>query len=69
MAKELKGVKSNNKKLRGKFNKKSKSNAATNPDRTVKGNTSGTGNTLRSKNTIKRLKMYDQRMPKTDKLH
>lgn len=69
MAKELKGIKANNKKLRGKFSKKSKSNAATNPDRVVKGNTSGVGSTLRTKNTINRLKMYDQRMPKLDKMH
>jgi nuclear GTP-binding protein len=69
MAKELKGVRANSKKLHGKFNKGSKSNAATNPDRVVKGNTSGVGSTLRTKNTIKRLKMYDQRMPSKEQMH
>lgn len=69
MAKEQKGVRGNNKKLHGKFKIGSKSNAATNPDRKVKGNTSGVGNTMRTKNTIKRLKMYDQRMPSKEQLH
>jgi hypothetical protein len=59
MAKELKGVRANHKRLHGKFNHKSKSNAATNPDRVVKGNTSGHGSTMRTKSTIKRLKMYN----------
>ena len=69
MAKELKGVRANHKRLHGKFNKSSKSNAATNPDRKVKGNTSGVGNTMRSKSTIKRLKMYDQKMPNKEQMH
>ena len=63
MAKELKGVRANNKKLHGKFSKKSKSNSATNPDRKIKGNTSGVGSSMRTKNTIKKLKMYNQKMP------
>ena len=63
MGKVLKGVRANNKNLHSKFKKSSKSNAATNPDRVVKGNTSGVGNTMRTKNTIKRLKMYNQKMP------
>jgi nuclear GTP-binding protein len=69
MAKELAGVRAHHKKLHGKFNHGSKSNAATNPDRKVKGNTTGVGNTMRTKNTIKRLKMYDQRMPSKEQLH
>jgi hypothetical protein len=63
MTKVQKGVRANNKKLHSKYNKTSKSNAATNPDRKVKGNTSGVGNTMRTKSTIKRLKMYNQKMP------
>ena len=65
----MKGVRGNHKRLHGKFKNSSKSNAATNPDREVKGNTSGVGNTMRSKNTIKRLKMYDQKMPDNKKLY
>ena len=69
MAKELKGVRANHKKLHSKFNKQSKSNAATNPDRKIKGNTSGTGNSMRTKSTIKRLKMYNVKMPSLQKMH
>ena len=69
MAKVLKGVRGNNKRLHGKFNKNSKSNAATNPDRKVKGNTTGVGSSMRSKSTIKRLKMYDQKMPDKEQMH
>ncbi|MCB0369009.1 MAG: hypothetical protein KDD45_06030, partial [Bdellovibrionales bacterium] len=57
------------KSLHGKFKKQSKSNAATNPDRNIKGNTSGTGNSMRTKSTIKRLNMYNQRMPSLKQLH
>jgi hypothetical protein len=63
MAKEQKGIRGNHKKLHSKFNKSSKSNNSNNPDRVIKGNSSGVGNTFRTKNTIKRLKMYDQKMP------
>ena len=35
----------------------------------IKGNSSGVGNTFRTKNTIKRLKMYDQKMPDMKKMH
>lgn len=35
----------------------------------IKGNSSGVGNTFRSKNTIKRLKMYDQKAPDMEKMH
>ena len=69
MAKQLKGIRAKSKQLHGKFTNKSKSNAATNPDRKVKGNTSGTGSSMRTKNTIKRLKMYNQRMPSIQKMH
>lgn len=37
--------------------------SSTNPDRKVKGNTDGKNNSLRTKNTIKRLQMYRQKMP------
>ena len=40
-----------------------------NPDRKVDGNTSGKGNSMRSKSTINRLKMYRQRMPDQEKRH
>ena len=63
MAKEARSIRKNNKKLHGKFSKSSKSNSSMNPDRKVDGNTSGKGNSLRSKSTINRLKMYKQRMP------
>jgi len=43
--------------------------SSTNPERKVKGNTTGVGNTMRSKNTIKRLQMYNQRMPNKEKMH
>jgi nuclear GTP-binding protein len=69
MAKEQHGVRANGKRLHSKFNKGSKSNAATNPDRVIKGNTNGVGNTFRTKNTIKRLKMYDQKMPDKKKMY
>jgi hypothetical protein len=69
MAKEQTGIRANHKKLHGKFKHGAKSNAATNPDRVVKGNTSGVGSTLRTKNTIKRLKMYDQKMPNKAKMY
>jgi hypothetical protein len=59
MAKQLAGIRAKSKNLHSKFQNKSRSNAATNPDRVIKGNTSGNGNTFRTKNTIKRLKMYD----------
>ena len=63
MAKELSGVRANHKALHGKFKKSAKSNNSNNPDRVIKGNTSGVGNTYRTKNTIKRLKMYDMKAP------
>jgi nuclear GTP-binding protein len=69
MAKEVKSIRSNNKKLHGKFEKGSKSNASTNPNRTIKGNTDGKNNSFRTKNTIKRLKMYDQKMPDKKKMY
>lgn len=69
MAKELKGIRAKSKKLHGKFNKGSKSNSSNNPDRIIKGNTSGVGSTFRTKNTIKRLKMYDQKAPKAEQLY
>lgn len=69
MAKELSGVRANHKALHGKFKKSSKSNSSNNPDRVIKGNTSGVGNTYRTKNTIKRLKMYDQKAPDKKKMH
>ncbi len=69
MAKQAKGLSKNSKSLHAKFNKNTKSMAATNPDRKIKGNTSGTGNTMRTKGTIKRLKMYDQKMPDKKKMY
>lgn len=69
MAKEQKGIRGKSKGLHGKFNKGSKSNNSNNPDRVIKGNSSGVGNTFRTKNTIKRLKMYDQKMPDLEKMH
>lgn len=69
MAKEQKGIKSNNKKLHSKYGKTSRSNNPDNPDRVIKGNTSGTGSSMRTKSTIKRLKMYNQKMPTIAKLH
>lgn len=58
MSKKEKGLKRNNKNLHNKFKKEGKSNASTNPDRVIKGNTDGKNNSLRSKNSIKRLQMY-----------
>jgi len=69
MAKELKGIRAKSKKLHGKFKQSAKSNSSTNPDRVIKGNSSGVGNTFRTKNTIKRLKMYDQKMPDKKKMY
>jgi hypothetical protein len=46
-----------------------KSNASTNPDRKIKGNTSGKNNSLRSASTIRRLKMYNAKMPDKEKMH
>ena len=43
--------------------------SSTNPDRHVKGNTDGKLNSLRTKNTIKRLQMYRQKMPDKQKMH
>ncbi len=63
MSKKQKGLTRNNKNLHNKFKKDGKSNASTNPDRKIKGNTDGNNNSLRSTNTIKRLKMYEQKMP------
>ena len=69
MAKEQKGIRGKSKSLHGKFQKGSKSNASTNPDRMIKGNTSGTGSTFRTKNTIKRLKMNDEKHPDKEKMY
>jgi len=69
MAKQMTGGMSKHKKLHGKFKNQSRSNAATNPDRVIKGNTSGAGSSFRTKNTIKRLKMYDQKAPDMKKMH
>lgn len=52
-----------NKKGHKKFSKGGKSNSSSNPDRQIKGNTDGKNNSLRSKSTIKRLKMYDMKKP------
>ena len=57
-----------NKVLHGKFNKKSKSNASTNPNRETKANTSGLMNTFRTKATINRLNMYNEK-PDKDKMY
>ena len=60
----------NNKKLHNNFKSGGKSNSSTNPDRQVKGNTDGQQNSLRTKATIKRLKLYNQKMPdKYDNSH
>ena len=45
------------------------SNSSNNPNRTVKGNTDGKNNSLRTKSTIKRLKMYDAKAPSLEQLH
>ena len=52
-----------------KFGKGGHSNSSLNPERTIKGNTSGKNNSLRSKATIKRLKMYTAKAPKLAELH
>jgi nuclear GTP-binding protein len=69
MGKKVSARNTKNHKLQGKFQNQSRSNAATNPDRVIKGNTSGTGSSFRTKNTIKRLKMYDQKAPDLAKMH
>lgn len=52
-----------------KFGKGGKSNSSLNPERVIKGNTDGKNNSLRTKATIKRLKMYNQKMPSLEKMH
>lgn len=52
-----------NKNSNKKFGKGGKSNSSQNPDRIIKGNTDGKNNSLRTKATIKRLKMYSQKKP------
>lgn len=69
MSKKQKGLSRNSKNLHSKYNKQSKSNSSTNPDRKIKGNTDGQNNSLRSTNTIKRLQMYRQKMPDKAKMH
>lgn len=69
MSKKTKSLKKNNKTLHNKFKVNNKSNSSMNPDRKIKGNTDGTNNSLRTKSTIKRLKMYNQKMPSLAKMH
>ena len=69
MTKKTDSMQKNNRKLHGKFKKTSKSNSSMNPERKIKGNTSGQNNSLRTKSTIKRLKMYNQKMPDKEKMH
>ena len=52
-----------------KFKTGGHSNSSNNPNRTVKGNTDGKNNSLRTKSTIKRLKMYDAKAPSLEQLH
>jgi hypothetical protein len=69
MSKKDKSLTRNNKGLHNKFKKAGKSNASTNPDRKIIGNTDGKNNSLRSTNTIKRLQMYRQKMPDKAKMY
>ena len=69
MSKKDKSLTRNNKGLHNKFRKPGKSNASTNPDRKIAGNTDGKNNSLRSTNTIKRLQMYRQKMPDKAKMY
>lgn len=63
MTKKNHSLQKNNKKLHTKYKNAGKSNSSMNPDRKIKGNTDGTNNSFRTKATIKRLKMYNQKMP------
>ena len=63
MSKKVKSLHKTNKAQHNKFQKGGHSHSSTNPDRKVKGNTDGTNNSMRTKATIKRLKMYNQKMP------
>lgn len=63
MSKKVKSLHTSNKTGNNKFGKGGHSNSSNNPDRKVKGNTDGTNNSMRTKATIKRLKMYNQKMP------
>ena len=69
MAKKPKSLHTSNKKLNKKFQNPGKSNSSMNPDRKIKGNTDGKNNSLRTKSTIKRLKMYNQKMPDKEKMY
>ena len=69
MAKEARSIRKNSKKLHSKFAKQSHSNSSMNPERKIDGNTSGKGNSMRTKATINRLQMYRQRMPDKEKMH
>lgn len=69
MGKKETGLHKSNKINNRKFGKGGRSNSSLNPDRVVKGNTDGTNNSMRTKATIKRLKMYNQKMPDKEKMH
>ena len=60
--------KSKNKGLQKKIAKGTKSNASTNPDRKTKANSDGKHNSFRTKATIKRLNMYNEK-PDKEKMY
>jgi hypothetical protein len=63
MTKKQKSLHQSNKNGTKKYRKGGHSNSSLNPNRIIKGNTDGKFNSLRTKSTIKRLKMYDQKPP------
>lgn len=67
--KREKSLHTTNKANQKKFRAGGHSNSSMNPDRKIKGNTDGKNNSLRTKSTIKRLKMYNMKAPNKEKMH